>query len=98
MSEPIKYDFAGLDTLSGDLNRHFAALGHLSDQLKSEVNKLGGNWISQDGAESYRVAQAHWDKLFEEARLQLSGLGQGVSNAAERMMQTDRSVGASFPG
>ncbi|AZG48442.1 WXG100 family type VII secretion target [Gordonia insulae] len=96
MSEPIKYDFAGLDTLSGDLNRHFGALGELSDQLKSEVTKLSGNWTSPEGAEGYRVAQAHWDKLYEEARMQLGGLGRGVSNASERMAHTDKSVGATF--
>lgn len=98
MSDPIKYDFAGLDTLSGDLNRHFAALGNLADQLKSEVNKLSGNWTSPEGAEGYRVAQAHWDKLYEEARLQLGGLGKGVANASDRMFHADKAVGVSFHG
>ncbi|MFW0792226.1 WXG100 family type VII secretion target [Gordonia sp. CPCC 205515] len=96
MSDLIKYDFAGLETLSGDLGRHFSALEQLSHQLKGEVTKLGANWTSQHGAEAYQAAQLHWDKLFEEARARLNGLSRGVQNASNTMAGTDRAVGQTF--
>ncbi|MFW0784085.1 WXG100 family type VII secretion target [Gordonia sp. CPCC 206044] len=96
MSDIIKYDFAGLATLSGDLNRHFQALESLSHQLKSEVTRLGDNWTSQHGAQAYQAAQAHWDRLFGEARTHLHGLGRGVEQASDTMARTDRAVGATF--
>ncbi|GAB93431.1 hypothetical protein GORHZ_220_00130 [Gordonia rhizosphera NBRC 16068] len=96
MSDMIRYDFAGLEALSGDLNRHFQALEALSHQLRSEVTRLGANWTSQRGAEAYQAAQGHWDRLFEEARTRLHGLGRGVAHASETMAATDRAVGATF--
>ncbi|MGV9713774.1 WXG100 family type VII secretion target [Gordonia sp. NPDC003424] len=96
MSDMIKYDFAGLASLSGDLGRHFHALEQLSGQLKSEVTRLGANWTSQNGADAYQSAQAHWDKLFAQARTQLNGLSRGVRDAADTMSSTDRAVGRSF--
>lgn len=96
MSDMIKYDFAGLDTLSGDINRQFQALEQLAGQLKGEVARLSGNWQSQTASEDYAQAQAHWDSLFGQAREQLNGLGRGVQNASNTMSDTDRAVGARF--
>ncbi|MDY6808759.1 MAG: WXG100 family type VII secretion target [Actinomycetota bacterium] len=92
----IGYNFAGMDVLSGDLNAQFTALGELANQLKSIVSNLQNEVWQSGGAGEYQAAQAHWDMLFEEARANLHGLGKGVSNAAETMMNADRQVGASF--
>ena len=35
----IAYNFAGLDTLSGDLKSQFAKLGALADELKAQAAK-----------------------------------------------------------
>ena len=55
----IAYNFAGLDTLSGDLKSQFAKLGALADELKAQVNKLGANWQSQDFVVDGDNAQHH---------------------------------------
>lgn len=49
----IQYDFAALDTLTGDLNRNFARLEQLSGQLRSWVNALAAHWQSAQGAQAY---------------------------------------------
>ncbi len=91
----IRYDFAGLDTLSGDLRGQFQRLEELSGQLKRQVAALGSHWDS-GGAASYQQAQAQWDRLFADARARLDGLGVGVSRAATHMRDTDIRVGRSF--
>lgn len=96
MDDLIKYNFAALGTLSGELNTQFQALENLSGQLKSEVGKLGANWMSADGAQQYQTAQANWDRLFEELRMQLNGLGRGVQNASDSMHMADKSIGSTF--
>jgi WXG100 family type VII secretion target len=92
----IAYNFAGLDTLSGDLKSQFAKLGALADELKTQVNKLGANWQSQEGAASYQAAQNTWDIAFADVRTQLNGLGSGVENAGVMMRNADRRVRDSF--
>ncbi len=92
----INYNFAGLDTLSGDLNGQFKQLSELAEQLKAQVNTLGATWRESEGAHAYQVAQAKFDTAFEEAREQLHGLGRGVGHAAERMQQADRQVSNGF--
>ena len=92
----IAYNFAALDTLSGDLKSQFAKLGALADELKAQVNKLGANWQSQEGAAAYLASQAKWDSAFADARAQLNGLGSGVENAGIMMRNADRRVRDSF--
>ena len=63
----IQYDFAALDTLTGDLNRNFARLEQLSGQLRTQVNALASQWQSVQGAQAYGEAQQHWDRVFDES-------------------------------
>lgn len=92
----IAYNFAGLDTLSGDLKSQFTKLGTLAEELKAQVNKLGANWQSQEGAAAYQQAQTKWDNAFADVRTQLNGLGSGVENAGTMMRNADRRVRDSF--
>ncbi|MGO3327992.1 WXG100 family type VII secretion target [Gordonia sp. (in: high G+C Gram-positive bacteria)] len=95
MSGVIRYNFAGLDNLSGDLRSQFQRLEELSGQLKRQVTALGSHWDS-GGAMSYQQAQAQWDKLFADARTRLDGLGVGVQRAATTMRETDLRVSRTF--
>lgn len=95
MSGLIRYDFAGLSTLSGDLRAQFGRLEDLSGQLKRQVATLTENWQS-GGAADYAGAQHRWDSLFADARARLDALGVGVDRAATRMHETDIRVGRSF--
>ena len=96
MDDLIKYNFAALNTLAGDLNGQFKALENLSNLLKSEVSRLGVNWMSETGAQQDQTAQANWDRLFEELRMQLNGLSRGVEGASTAMHQADKAIGATF--
>ncbi|AVM01470.1 WXG100 family type VII secretion target [Gordonia iterans] len=91
----IRYNFANLGTLAGDLKNQFGRLEELSGQLKRQVNMLAANWES-GGAADYQLAQADWDRIFTDARLRLNGLGAGVAKASSRMHETDVRVGKSF--
>ncbi|MFT3661369.1 MAG: WXG100 family type VII secretion target [Gordonia sp. (in: high G+C Gram-positive bacteria)] len=91
----IRYNFANLGTLSGDLKAQFARLEDLAGQLKRQVNALAVNWES-GGAAGYQTAQQQWDRVFEDARMRLDGLGTGVAKASSRMQETDTRVGRSF--
>lgn len=91
----IRYNFASLGTLSGDLKSQFAHLEELSGQLKRQVQTLAANWES-GGAGNYQDAQLRWDALFADARARLDGLGTGVARASTRMQETDQRVGKSF--
>ena len=96
MTHPtIRYDFTGLGNLSGDLKTHFTHLEELSGQLKRQVTALASHWAS-GGAGAYQTAQNQWDRLFDDARLRLDGLGTGVAKASTRMQETDQRVGRSF--
>ncbi|MFT3717039.1 MAG: WXG100 family type VII secretion target [Gordonia sp. (in: high G+C Gram-positive bacteria)] len=96
MTEPvIRYNFAGLGDLSGDLKGQFAQLEDLSGQLKRQVTALAARWES-GGAAQYQSAQNQWDRLFDDARMRLDGLGTGVAKASARMQETDQRVGRSF--
>lgn len=92
----IQYDFAALDTLTGDLNRNFARLEQLSGELRTQVNALASNWQSVQGAQAYQEAQQHWDRVFAESRTQLNGLSSAVSRASSTMGNTDMRVGRTF--
>ncbi|MFT4202262.1 WXG100 family type VII secretion target [Gordonia sp. (in: high G+C Gram-positive bacteria)] len=92
----IQYDFAALDTLTGDLNRNFARLEQLSGQLRTQVNALASHWQSAQGAAAYQEAQAHWDRVFDESRTRLNGLSSSVSKASSTMGNTDMRVGRTF--
>lgn len=91
----IRYDFANLGTLSGDLRGQFQRLEELSGQLKRQVTSLATHWDS-GGAGSYQQAQADWDRIFLDARGRLDSLGVGVSKAANHMRETDLRVGKTF--
>ncbi|MCF8587048.1 WXG100 family type VII secretion target [Gordonia sp. HY285] len=95
MSGVIRYNFAGLDTLSGDLRGQFQRLEELSGQLKKQVTALASHWDS-GGAVSYQQAQAQWDRLFGDARTRLDSLGVGVQRAATQMRETDLRVSRTF--
>lgn len=95
MSGVIKYNFAGLDMLSGDLRAQFGRLEELSGQLKRQVSALAANWES-GGAADYQQAQHNWDRLFMDARMRLDHLGAGVGRAGQRMQETDARVGRAF--
>lgn len=92
----INYDFAGMDTLSGDLRANFAKLGSLAEELRTQVTQLAVNWTSPEGAGAYQTAQGKWDAVFEEARNRLNGLGQGVETAAVTMNNADKRVRDTF--
>ncbi|GAC66203.1 WXG100 family type VII secretion target [Gordonia soli] len=91
----INYNFAGIQTLSGDLNNHFKRLGDLSDELKRTVEGLKGSWDS-GASVSYQESQNNWDRVFMEAREQLLGLGKGVGNAGDLMRETDTRIGRMY--
>lgn len=91
----IRYDFANLGTLSGDLRGQFQRLEELSGQLKRQVTSLSTHWES-GGAGSYLQAQGNWDRIFLDARTRLDSLGVGVSKAATHMRDTDVRVGKTF--
>ncbi|MFT4088387.1 MAG: WXG100 family type VII secretion target [Gordonia sp. (in: high G+C Gram-positive bacteria)] len=91
----IKYNYAGLGTLSGDLKAQFGRLEELAGQLKRQVGSLSSHWDS-NGSSQYQAAQANWDRLFADARLRLDGLGSGVAKASQRMQETDGRVGKMF--
>ncbi|MFT3900775.1 MAG: WXG100 family type VII secretion target [Gordonia sp. (in: high G+C Gram-positive bacteria)] len=92
----IQYDFGALEVLTGDLNRNFARLEHLSGQLRTQVNALAAHWQSVQGAQAYQEAQAHWDRVFDESRGRLNGLSSAVSKASSTMGNTDLRVGRTF--
>ena len=92
----IQYDFAALETLTGDLNRNFARLEQLSGHLRTQVNALASQWQSAQGAQAYQEAQAHWDRIFDESRHRLNNLSGAVSKASSTMGNTDMSVGRTF--
>ncbi|MBB4137644.1 WXG100 family type VII secretion target [Gordonia humi] len=91
----IRYNFASLDTLSGDLRGQFQRLEELSGQLKRQVTALASHWDS-GGANAYQQSQAQWDKLFADARTRLDSLGVGVQKAASQMRDTDLRVSRTF--
>ncbi|AUH68217.1 MULTISPECIES: WXG100 family type VII secretion target [Gordonia] len=91
----IRYDFASLGTLSGDLRGQFQRLEELSGQLKRQVTALAAHWDS-GGAASYQQAQGNWDRIFADARARLDSLGTGVAKAATHMRETDVRVGKTF--
>ena len=91
----IRYDFANLGTLSGDLRGQFQRLEELSGQLKRQVTALATHWDS-GGAGSYQQAQANWDRIFLDARGRLDALGVGVSKASNHKGETDLRVGKTF--
>ncbi|MGB3301867.1 WXG100 family type VII secretion target [Gordonia sp. (in: high G+C Gram-positive bacteria)] len=91
----IRYDFANLGTLSGDLRGQFQRLEDLSGQLKRQVGSLSSHW-SSGGAGQYQQAQANWDRIFLDARGRLDALGVGVQKAANLMRETDMRVGKTF--
>lgn len=93
--QTIRYDFANLGVLSTDLKSQFSQLETLSSLLKKQVTSLATNWDS-GGAGQYQAAQLNWDKLFDDARLRLDGLGSGVAKASNRMQETDQQVGKTF--
>ncbi len=92
----IKYDFASLDRLTTDLGTQFQRLETLAGDLKRQVVVLGDNWQSAQGAASYQQAQATWDRVFTEARGNLTSLKSAVHNASTSMSQTDSSVARNF--
>ncbi|QKT08136.1 WXG100 family type VII secretion target [Gordonia sp. X0973] len=92
----IQYDFAALDTLTGDLNRNFARLEQLSGQLRTQVNALATHWQSAQGAQAYQDAQHHWDRVFDESRTRLNNLSSAVTKASSTMGNTDMRVGRTF--
>ncbi|MEE3850987.1 WXG100 family type VII secretion target [Gordonia sp. LSe1-13] len=97
MSGKIGYNPASLGDLSGNIHAQFGRLEELATSLKTQVNALADNW--QSGSKpQYDDAQARWDALFMQAREQLSGLGRGVQNASDTMMNADRAIGKGFQG
>lgn len=91
----IRYDFANLGTLSGDLRGQFQRLEDLSGQLKRQVGALSSHWDSR-GAGQYLQAQGNWDRIFLDARGRLDSLGVGVEKASNLMRETDMRVGKTF--
>ncbi len=92
----IQYDFAALDTLTGDLNRNFARLEQLSGQLRTQVNALAAHWQSVQGAQAYQESQSQWDRVFAESRSRLNNLSNAVTKASSTMGNTDMRVGRTF--
>lgn len=92
----IKYDFASLERLTTDLGSQFQRLETLAGDLKRQVTALADNWDSAQGATSYQTAQANWDRVFTEARGNLTSLKTAVHNASNNMSSTDLSVARNF--
>jgi WXG100 family type VII secretion target len=92
----IVYDFAGIDTIAGQIEAFVADMNGTLADVDAKFRTLLGNGWTGAGADAFGVQSQQWHRKADQMAATLRRLSAAAGTAAVNMQQADAAAAARF--
>jgi WXG100 family type VII secretion target len=92
----IVYDFAGIDSIAGQIEAFVADMNQTLSDVDSKFRTLLANGWAGAAADAFGVQSSVWHKKADEMATTLRRLSAAAGNASVNMQQADAAAAARF--
>jgi WXG100 family type VII secretion target len=96
MSSPIVYDFAGIDSMAGQIESFVADMNGTLGDVDAKFRTLLANEWTGAAADAFGVQSSIWHKKADEIAASLRRLASAAGTASINMQQADSAAAARF--